>query len=302
MTSVAQVPTLPYRHVHAGKVRDLYELSPELFLMVASDRISAFDVVLPSTVPGKGVVLTQLSRFWFEHLANIVPNHSLETEVQFELPPDVRQRSVVVRRAERIAIECVVRGYIAGSGWLEYEKLGSVVGHSLPVNLAPGDQLPDPLFTPARKNDVGHDENITVRQLRDEIGSELSLHLQRISLDLYNRAHAHALERGVIIADTKFEFGWIDGQLTLIDEALTPDSSRLWDAKEWRPGRDQPSFDKQFVRDWLLEAGWDREPPGPELPADVIAGTRNRYLEAFNRLTGETLESWLARKQTGATA
>jgi phosphoribosylaminoimidazole-succinocarboxamide synthase len=291
---------LPYRHVYAGKVRDTYEVTRDLLLMVASDRISAFDVVLPSTVPDKGVILTQLSRFWFERLSDIVPSHIAHREI--DLPVGIRDRSMVVRRADRIPVECVARGYISGSGWVEYQRSGSVAGHALPQGLRQSDRLPEPIFTPSRKNDTGHDENISVRQLRDEIGPELTGRLEEISLDLYNRAHAHAIERGVIIADTKFEFGWIDGELTLIDEALTPDSSRFWDASRWAPGGDQPSFDKQFVRDWLLQSGWDREPPGPELPTEVIAGTRARYLEAFERLTGEPLDSWLASQNSQVSA
>ena len=293
---------LPYRHTYAGKVRDTYELSDDFLLLVASDRISAFDVVLPSTVPGKGVILTQISRFWFEWLADIAPNHLADAGLVADLPADMRQRSMLVRRAERIPIECVVRGYISGSGWIEYVQLRSVAGHPLPGGLRKGERLPEPIFTPARKNDVGHDENVTVRQLRDELGVDLADRLERTSLALYARALAHSVERGVIIADTKFEFGWIDGQLTLIDELLTPDSSRFWDAANWQPGGDQPSFDKQFVRDWLLNSGWDRNPPGPELPDDVIAGVRERYLEAFARLTGGSLESWLARRRTEAGA
>ena len=290
MTASLLSQCIPYRHVYAGKVRDTYEISPEHFLMIASDRISAFDVVLPSKVPDKGVILTQLSRFWFDLLADIVPNHMANCGDLADLPDGTLERSMIVRRAERIPVECVVRGYIAGSGWVEYLRFGSVAGHTLPTSLVQGDRLPEPIFAPARKNDTGHDENISVRQLRGEVGTELALELEEISIDLYRGAHAHALDRGIVIADTKFEFGWIDCQLTLIDEALTPDSSRLWDAARWQPGGNQPSFDKQFVRDWLLLSGWDRNPPGPELPREVISGTRERYLEAFRRLTGKSLE------------
>jgi phosphoribosylaminoimidazole-succinocarboxamide synthase len=292
--------SLQYRHVYGGKVRDTYEITPDLLLIVASDRISAFDVVLPSTVPDKGVILTQLSHFWFEQLSDVVPNHLAEYNVV--LPDDLRSRSMVVRKADRIPVECVVRGYISGSGWVEYQRSGAVAGHALPQELRQSDKLPEPIFTPARKNDIGHDENIPVQLLRNEIGVELSQRLEQISLGLYNRAHAQAIERGVIIADTKFEFGWIDGEVRLIDEALTPDSSRFWEAALWSPGGDQPSFDKQFVRDWLLQSGWDREPPGPELPFEVIAGTRDRYLEAFRRLTGESLEIWQSRRQSEVSA
>jgi phosphoribosylaminoimidazole-succinocarboxamide synthase len=257
---------------------------------VASDRISAFDVVLPSAIPGKGAVLNQLSNFWFGKTGHIAPNHL----VQAGLPPSVETsdrewfdaRSTVARRADRIDFECVVRGYLTGSGWKEYRQTGEVAGHQIPSGLQQSAQLPQPIFTPARKNDIGHDENITVEQLQDLVGIDLAGQLERRSIELYSFASNHASTCGMLLADTKFEFGMIGDQLTLIDEILTPDSSRYWEASTYEPGREQDSFDKQFVRNWLDSVGWDHEPPGPVLPADVIAGTRVRYVEAFQRLTG----------------
>ncbi len=268
--------------------------------MVASDRISAFDVILPSLVPGKGEVLTQLSKFWFARIADLVPNHLTGETVadlhwEQDLTESIEARSMIVKSAERVPIECVVRGYLAGSGWVEYEKSGSVAGHQLPTGLLKSSQLPEPIFTPARKNDTGHDENITLAQLRDDIGDDLAAQLEEISIEIYRKAATHAATKGVIIADTKFEFGYINGRLSLIDEVLTPDSSRFWDAETWQPGSEADSWDKQFVRNWLLESGWDKEPPGPELPSSVIDGTSARYKDAFARLTGESLDSWLGR-------
>jgi len=301
----AIVPPAPL--VYTGKVRDTYDLGDGSLLMVASDRLSAFDVVLPTSIPGKGVVLTQLSLFWFEKSEAIVPNHLTgETIADFgwetALASALAGRTMIVRRAERIPVECVVRGYLAGSGWAEYERLGSVAGHELPGGLRKSDRLPEPIFTPARKNDKGHDENITPAQLREDIGADLADCLERVSLALYGMASEHAALSGVLIADTKFEFGFIDGRLSLIDELLTPDSSRFWDASTWQPGRESDSWDKQFVRNWLIDSGWDREPPGPELPADIVEGTRARYLDAFSRLTGQTLDQWLALSREGTTA
>jgi phosphoribosylaminoimidazole-succinocarboxamide synthase len=275
--------------IRQGKVRDCYQFGDDL-LFVASDRISAFDVVLPSAIPGKGAVLNQLSGFWFGKTGHIVPNHL----VQIGLPDEVETtdrtwfdaRSTVARRADRIDFECVVRGYLAGSGWREYRQTGAIAGHELPAGLRQSARLAEPIFTPAMKNDVGHDESITVERLRDLIGDDLTSKLEQLSLALYSFAAAHAADRGMLLADTKFEFGMIDDQLTLIDEILTPDSSRYWEASTYEPGRDQDSFDQQFVRDWLDSTGWDHEAPGPELPIEVIAGTQQRYLEAFQRLTG----------------
>lgn len=275
--------------VRQGKVRDCYQFGDDL-LFVASDRISAFDVVLPSAIPGKGAVLNQLSNFWFEKTRHIVPNHVVETGLPESISASDRAwfdaRSTVVKRADRIDIECVVRGYLAGSGWKEYQQTGALAGQPLPANLPQSVRLPQPLFTPAMKNDVGHDENIPIERFRDLVGPDLAQQLERLSIELYAFAATHAATRGLLLADTKFEFGMIGDRLTLIDEILTPDSSRYWEASTYDPGRDQDSFDKQFVRNWLDSTGWNHEPPGPELPADVVSGTQQRYIEAFHRLTG----------------
>jgi phosphoribosylaminoimidazole-succinocarboxamide synthase len=302
---VGLIPPAPL--VYSGKVRDTYELSNRRLLMVASDRVSAFDVVLPATIPGKGEILTQLSLFWFEQTESLIPNHLTGESVADlgwpnELTNALERRSIVVHQAERIPVECVVRGYLAGSGWAEYNRTGSVAGHTLPANLQVGSRLPAPIFTPARKNDAGHDENITRADLENDIGSEIATRLETVSLSLYQRAAESAAARGVIIADTKFEFGFIDGRLTLIDEVLTPDSSRFWDRSTWQPGREPDSWDKQYLRNWLVESGWDRELPAPALPDEVIQGTRSRYLEAFQRLTGLTLHEWLSRDRVEARA
>jgi len=280
-----------FRH---GKVRDVYEAGPERLVMVASDRLSAFDVVLPTAIPDKGRVLTQLSSFWFGRTRDIVANHLLETEVAaFPAPFSGNEllagRAVLVQRAERIDYECVARGYLAGSGWAEYRKSGHVAGEKLPHGLQESARLGEPIFTPATKAASGHDENISRAQLADALGAELAKKLEDVTLALYEHAHAYALERGLILADTKFEFGLRDGQLLLIDEALTPDSSRYWDAATYRPGIAPPSYDKQFVRDHLNAQGWDHEPPGPELPADVVRGTSERYRSCYRRLTGTEL-------------
>jgi len=298
---------IPAPLVYSGKVRDTYDVGNDRLLMIASDRISAFDVVLPTTIHDKGVVLTQLSTYWFGETNGIVPNHLTGTRLaELGWPEPLTEIfancSMIVRRADRIPVECVVRGYLAGSGWVEYERSGSVAGHALPSGLEKSARLPEPIFTPARKNDAGHDENITVSELRDLVGRDLADELQDISLAIYTFAAERAAQRGVLIADTKFEFGFIDGTLSLIDEILTPDSSRFWDASTWNPGREPDSWDKQFVRNWLIESGWDREAPGPELPLDVIAGTQFRYLEAFERITGQTLDQWLSQSREETTA
>ncbi len=305
MAGHAIVPIAPL--VYSGKVRDTYDLGDGRLLMVASDRLSAFDVVLPTTIPGKGVVLTQLSSFWFGKASALVPNHLTgETVADLDWDPALMDvlagRSMIVRRAERIPVECVVRGYLAGSGWAEYQRVGSVAGHNLPGGLRKSDQLPEPIFTPARKNDQGHDENITVAHLREDVGADLAGQLEQMSLALYSLAARHAAEKGVLIADTKFEFGFIDGKFSLIDELLTPDSSRFWDASTWHPGREPDSWDKQFVRNWLIDSGWDREAPGPELPAEIVEGTRARYFDAFARLTGQSLDQWLSQGREETTA
>jgi phosphoribosylaminoimidazole-succinocarboxamide synthase len=266
-----------------GKVRDIYEVEDDL-LMVASDRISIYDVVLPTPIPDKGKVLTQMSIFWFETTAGIVPNHFLSEEV----PEDVAERGIRVRKLEMFPVECVVRGYLSGSGWREYRESGSVCGIDLPPGLRESDRLPEPIFTPATKADVGdHDENIDFDRAAEIVGDRaLMEELRRVSIALYSHAAEHAAQRGIILADTKFEFGSHPGaEVVLADEVLTPDSSRFWPEDSYEPGRSQPSFDKQYVRDWADEAGWDHSPPAPELPADVVEQTRAKYVEAYERIT-----------------
>ena len=279
--------------LYRGKVRDTYDLGDGLLLMVATDRISAFDVVLPTGIPEKGAVLCQISAFWFDRTAHIVPNHFVALaadRADLGLSQDIARRAMVVKRAERIDVECIVRGYITGSAWSEYRRSGSVAGVQMPEGLREGDAFPEPLFTPSTKAEEGHDENITVAQMEDMVGKELTAQLGEASIAVYAAARDYALEKGILIADTKFEFGVIDGEVALIDEALTPDSSRFWDMDGYAPGKSQPNYDKQFVRDWLDAAGWDHEPPAPELPPDVVERTRARYLEAFSKLTGNPLQ------------
>ena len=258
-----------------------------------ANRISAFDVVLPNGIAGKGAVLTQLSAFWFERTASVVPNHFLRLadgsqadELPFELPPELIGRSTIVRKAERLPIECIVRGYMAGSAWVEYQERGTVCGVRMPPGLQESERFPEPLFTPTTKADVGHDENLSTDQFVELIGLEVANAVRLRSLALYRYAADYARERGIIIADTKFEFGFIDGEPIAIDEILTPDSSRFWDAEEYEPGRHQEASDKQYVRDWLLGSDWNREPPAPELPPDVVEETARRYREIYQRLTG----------------
>ncbi len=291
MTTIQEtdLPNMLYR----GKVRDTYDLGDGLLLMVATDRISAFDVVLPTGIPEKGAVLCQISAFWFDRTSHIVPNHFValaSDRADLDLPQDLARRAMVVKRAERIDVECIVRGYITGSAWSEYRRSGSVAGVQMPDGLREGDAFPEPLFTPSTKAEEGHDENITVAQMEDMVGKELTAQLSEASIAVYAAARDFALEKGILIADTKFEFGVIDGEVALIDEALTPDSSRFWDMDGYAPGKSQPNYDKQFVRDWLDAAGWDHEPPAPELPQDVVERTRARYLEAFSKLTGNPLQ------------
>jgi len=274
-------------HVGSGKVRELYSLDDERLLLVASDRISTFDVVLPTEIPDKGRVLTGLSAFWFTRTRELRANHLLA------LRPDAR--SMECRRLEMLPVECVVRGYLAGSGWKDYTATGAVCGHELPAGLTESAELPQPIFTPATKATTGHDENIDREQAAELIGSALFDEVERTSLALYGFAAEHARERGILIADTKFEFGLDpDGRLVLGDEALTPDSSRFWPADEYTPGGAQSSFDKQFARDYCDSRGWDKSEPGPELPDDVVAGTRARYVEAFERLSGIVFDDYLA--------
>jgi phosphoribosylaminoimidazole-succinocarboxamide synthase len=273
-------------HVGSGKVRELYALDDERLLLVASDRISTFDVVLPTGVPDKGRVLTGLSAFWFTRTRHIVPNHLLA------LRPD--GRSLECRRLRMLPVECVVRGYLAGSGWKDYAATGRVCGHPLPPGLREAERLPEPIFTPASKAEEGHDENVTREEAAALVGAELLEEVERVSLALYRFASAHAAGRGILIADTKFELGLdAGGRLVLGDEALTPDSSRFWPADAYVPGATPPSFDKQYVRDYCEAQDWDKTPPGPELPEDVVAGTRARYVEAFERLTGIGFDTYL---------
>jgi phosphoribosylaminoimidazole-succinocarboxamide synthase len=274
-------------HVGSGKVRELYALDDDRLLLVASDRISTFDVVLPTEIPDKGRVLTGLSAFWFARTRDICPNHLLG------LRPD--GRSTECRRLEMLPLECVVRGYLAGSGWKDYRSTGEVCGHALPAGLVESDRLPEPIFTPSTKAVTGHDENIDRAQAAELIGADRLDEVERVSLDLYRFAAAHAASRGILIADTKFELGLDEeGRLVLADEAFTPDSSRFWPADEYKPGQAQPSFDKQFARDYCESLGWNKNYPGPELPDDVVAGTRERYVDAFERLAGLDFDAYVA--------
>jgi phosphoribosylaminoimidazole-succinocarboxamide synthase len=285
--------TVTLDHVATGKVRELYDAGDDRLLMVASDRISAFDVVLPTPIPDKGRVLTALSRFWFARTQDIVPNHLVSTHLR-DFPEgargaDLAGRTMLVRRLEMLPIECVVRGYLAGSGWKDYRASGQICGVPLPAGLREADRLPTPIFTPATKATDGHDENITSAQARELVGAARYDEAERISIALYERAAAHAREQGIIICDTKFELGVDpDALLVLGDEALTPDSSRFWPADAYAPGGSPPSFDKQYVRDWLEAQAWDKTPPGPELPPEVVEGTAGRYREAFERIAGRS--------------
>src|SRR4051812_36924755 len=281
-------PSMPEAaHVGSGKVRELYALDDDRLLLVASDRISTFDVVLPTEIPDKGRVLTGLSAFWFARTREIVPNHLLS------LRPD--GRSTECKKLEMLPLECVVRGYLAGSGWKDYKTTGSTSGQALPEGLRESDRLPEPIFTPSTKATTGHDENIDAEQAAALVGEDRYREVERTALELYRYASGHAAGHGILIADTKFEFGLdADGCLVLADEVFTPDSSRFWPADEYAPGGTQQSFDKQFVRDYCESLGWDKTPPGPELPADVVGGTRARYVEAFEQLTGYEFDDYLA--------
>ena len=288
---------LPGR-MHRGKVRDTYDLGQGRLLMVATDRISAFDVVLPGGIPGKGQVLNRISAFWFGKTTHLIPNHLIcladapaaaEYTGGLAVPPEVAQQAMVVHRAERIDIECIVRGYITGSAWGEYRRQGTVSGQPMPAGLQEGQPFPEPLFTPTTKADEGHDENMSPQQVEDLVGAEMAARLEAASKQVYAHARDYAQERGIILADTKMEFGILNGDLILIDELLTPDSSRFWDTNGYNPGKSQPNFDKQFVRDWLDAQGWNHEPPAPPLPDEVAERTTQRYREAYRRLTGETL-------------
>src|SRR5437588_1472706 len=295
------MPLTELADLHArGKVRDIFEAGPDL-LMVATDRISAFDVVLATPIPGKGQVLTGLSLYWFEQTKHLVPNHLLSANVDGFPPPfkgkheELAARSMLVRRAEVVPIECVARGYLSGSGWKEYLANGTVCGLRLPEGLRESDRLPEPIFTPSTKATEGHDQNITIEQAAELVGEGLARKLEELTLSIYERGAEIARQRGIILADTKFEFGFADGELILIDEVMTPDSSRFWPADEYEPGHGQPSYDKQFVRDWLEGSGWNKEPPAPELPDEVVQGTSSRYCEAYVRITQEAFRMYLQR-------
>ena len=295
MAAVFQTEIKELRLIHRGKVRDLYECGEDI-LMVATDRLSAFDVVFDEPVPDKGKVLNQISLFWFQRLKNKVRNHVVEWDVE-RFPKELKPyqdllwgRAVIVKKARPLAIECIVRGYITGSGWKEYQKKGTVCGIKLPEGLKEADRLPEPIFTPSTKAEMGqHDENIDFERACEIVGKEAAQKAKDLSIAIYNDAVEYALTRGIIIADTKFEFGYIGDELVLIDEVLTPDSSRFWPLDSYKPGGPQPSFDKQFVRDYLEAIGWDKKPPAPHLPDEIVEKTRKRYLEAYKRITGQEL-------------
>ncbi|MGZ5483973.1 MAG: phosphoribosylaminoimidazolesuccinocarboxamide synthase [Pyrinomonadaceae bacterium] len=299
MTAVAPVveTTLSdLKLIRRGKVRDVYQVDEDRLLIVATDRVSAFDCVVPTPIERKGEVLTALSQFWFTKLGHVVPNHLIATSIE-EMPSavqnhadELRGRSMLVRKTEVFPVECVVRGYITGSGWKDYKRNGEICGHKLPAGLSESEQLSEPIFTPATKAETGHDENISEQRMAEIVGHEVTASLREVSLTLYKQAAEYVRERGIIIADTKFEFGRDrEGRTLLIDEVLTPDSSRFWPADDYEVGRGQASFDKQYVRDYLETLDWDKQPPAPELPPEVAKATTARYLEAYKLLTGETL-------------
>jgi phosphoribosylaminoimidazole-succinocarboxamide synthase len=290
VTALADLPLIA-----SGKVREIYQGGDRSLLIVASDRISTYDVVHPTPIPDKGAVLTGLSMFWFERTAEIVPNHVIS--VTDGVPAEVRGRGMLVRKLEMLPVECVVRGYITGSGWKDYQRTGTVSGIELLLGLRESEQLPQPIYTPSTKAAVGHDEAIDFERTVTLTGDrELAEQLRDVSIAVYSAAAEHAREHGIILADTKFEFGLdSDGRLTLGDEVCTPDSSRFWPADQYEPGQSQPSFDKQFVRDWASSTGWDRNPPAPPIPDDVVARTREKYVEAYERITGEPFDAWLQR-------
>ena len=285
-------PQLSLKKLYSGKVRDLYEIDAQRMLMVASDRLSAFDVILEQPIPDKGKILTEISNFWFNKLAHIIPNHFTGDQVADVVSAEelalVEGRAVVAKRLKPVAVEAIVRGYLVGSGWKEYQRSGTVCGEKLPEGLLESSQLPEPIFTPSTKAQIGdHDENISYERMCELIGQKHAAALRAASLELYMQAAEHAYARGIIIADTKFEFGLVDGQVTLVDEVLTPDSSRFWPVEGYEAGCAQPSFDKQFVRDWLENSGWNKQAPAPELPEDVITITAEKYIEAFEMITDE---------------
>ena len=290
--------------VHRGKVRDTYRVTDGVLMMIATDRISAFDVIMEDPVPQKGVLLAQMSAFWFNNvIGDIVPNHMLgmagdegavadvhPNGALLHLPSEWQDRAMLIREAKRIDMECVVRGYLAGAGWAEYEARGTLNGAPLPSGLRAAERLDEPLFTPSTKAEEGHDLPLTEEDAKALVGADLHAELKRVSIALYERARDHASRRGMILVDTKFEFGFVDGELTLIDEVLTPDSSRFWDADDWEPGSFPPAYDKQHLREWLIESDWNREPPPPKVSQDVMEMTRQRYVSAYERLTGDLFE------------
>ena len=295
--AVLETKITEYPLVSKGKVRDIYAIGDDKLLLVTTDRISAFDVVMPDPIEDKGKVLNQITLFWMDMMQDLVPNHILATNVD-DYPEDLHKykaelqdRSVLVKKAAPLPIECIVRGFITGSGWADYQKTGKVCGHQLPADLQESDMLETPLFTPSTKADLGdHDENITLDQAAALIGEDMMRKVETLALAIYTRARDYAKQRGILIADTKFEFGTIDGELILIDEVLTPDSSRFWPEDGYKPGQSQPSFDKQYFRDWLVEIGFNKQPPAPSVPADIAARTRDKYLEAYRLLTGNDLK------------
>jgi phosphoribosylaminoimidazole-succinocarboxamide synthase len=293
-------PPAGLERVASGKVRDLYAVDGGHLLLVASDRISAFDVVLDTEVPGKGEVLTGLTVFWLEQLGDLVANHLVGWRAS-ELPEAARHlagRAMLVRRLEMLPVECVARGYLVGSGWKDYQATGAVCGVRLPAGLRQADRLPEPIFTPATKASQGHDENVSEAEVAERLGADLTARLRDLTLEAYRRGAEHAARRGILLADTKLEFGLDGGRVVLADEVLTPDSSRFWPAGGWAPGSSPPSFDKQYVRDWLQEQDWDMTPPPPRLPQHVVAGTAARYKEAYERLTGRPLHAFLAEARS----
>ena len=295
--AVLETNITEYPLVSKGKVRDIYAVGDDQLLLVTTDRISAFDVVMPDPIKDKGKVLNQITLFWMDMMRDLVPNHIVATNVD-DYPEPLRKyrdalkdRSVLAKKAKPLPIECIVRGFITGSGWKDYQKTGKVCGHELPAGLKESAMLEKPLFTPSTKADLGlHDENITLAQAADLIGEEMMRKVETLALAIYSRARDYARERGILIADTKFEFGTIDGELILIDEVLTPDSSRFWPMDGYVPGQSQPSFDKQYFRDWLEEIGFNKQPPAPRVPAEIAARTRDKYMEAYRLLTGEELK------------
>jgi phosphoribosylaminoimidazole-succinocarboxamide synthase len=297
MAAVLETNITEYPLVSRGKVRDIYEIDADTLLLVTTDRISAFDVVMPDPIEDKGKVLNQITLFWMKMMEDLVPNHILATDVD-DYPEPLRKyrdqlqdRSVLAKKAKPLPIECIVRGFITGSGWSDYLKTGEVCGHKLPEGLKESEMLEKPLFTPSTKADLGeHDENITLDKAAELLGEEMMRKVEKLALAVYTRARDYAKKRGILIADTKFEFGLLDGELLFIDEALTPDSSRFWPEADYAPGKSQPSFDKQYFRDWLVEIGFNKQPPAPNVPEDIAARTREKYLEAYKLLTGEDLK------------